>query len=55
MMVSHKNLTALTMVLALATVALLPLWPYSRWGYTPAALLGVIVVLMLMYQKMVRA
>lgn len=31
-----------SLVIALALVAVLPLWPYSRgWGYTPAGMVAV--------------
>lgn len=35
-------------VLVLALVGAVPAWPYSReWGYTPAGIIGVLVVVLL--------
>lgn len=40
--------TVLIIVLVLALVAALPTWPYSRsWGYTPGAVLGFILIVLL--------
>lgn len=40
--------TILLIVLILALLGALPLWPYSRgWGYWPGSLLGTIVLILL--------
>jgi len=54
MMVSYKNFNALTIVLAIAAVLLLPMWPYSRWGYFPSMLVAAIVVFMIAIRRLAR-
>jgi hypothetical protein len=36
--VSYKTFNRLFIILGILAVALLPFWPYSRWGYFPSGL-----------------
>jgi len=54
MTVSYKTFNMFAILLALVAVALLPIWPYTRWGYTPTVLVGLIVVFLLMFKKLAR-
>jgi len=46
MHVSHNAFRNLTIILAVLTVALLPMWPFARWGYMPSgvALTGLLLM-----------
>jgi len=40
--------TILLIVLILALVGVLPLWPHARsWGYGPSGIVGVVVVILI--------
>jgi hypothetical protein len=44
--ITEKLYRNLMIVVGVIAVALLPFWPYSRWGYTPAiAALALLVAL----------
>ena len=53
-MAGYRHFNALVIVLAAAAVALFPIWPYSRWGYSPSVLLVVILGFMLMVKGLAR-
>jgi len=40
--------TILVVVLILALLGVIPVWPHSRsWGYAPSSVLGVVVIILL--------
>ena len=53
--ISYRHFNVLVIVLAAAAVALLPMWPYSRWGLTRSVSLAVIVGFMLMVKRLARS
>ena len=54
MMVSHRSFNVVAVAAALLELALLPFWPYSRWGYFPSGLLVAIVIFMFMLKGLAR-
>lgn len=47
--------TILLIVLVLALVGIIPVWPHSRsWGYAPGGLVGVIVIVLVILLLMGR-
>jgi len=40
--------TILLIILILALVGIIPIWPHSRsWGYAPGGVVGIIVIILL--------
>lgn len=54
MNVTRNTFNRLVIILSLLAALLLPIWPYSRWGYAPSVLLVVIVIVMFMLQRLAR-
>jgi hypothetical protein len=54
MTVSPKNFNLAIIATAVLAVALFPIWPYSRWGYTPSVLVVIMVCFMLMFKRSIR-
>jgi hypothetical protein len=54
MQVSHKQFTIVAVALGVFAVLMLPLWPYSTWGYFPSGLLVVMVGVMFALKKLAR-
>ena len=47
--------TILLIILILALVGIIPIWPHSRsWGYAPGGVVGIIVIILLVLLLMGR-
>ncbi|MGD9973555.1 MAG: DUF3309 family protein [Desulfatirhabdiaceae bacterium] len=47
--------TILLIILTLALVGIIPVWPHSRsWGYAPGGVIGVIVIILVIMLLMGR-
>jgi hypothetical protein len=54
MSIGPKSFHSLVIVFSLAAAAMLPIWPYARWGYTPSTLMVVLVLGLLALQRLAR-
>jgi hypothetical protein len=54
MSITPKNFNRLTVVLVFLAAAMLPIWPYSRWGYAPSVALAAAVIFLFAIRRLAR-
>ena len=54
MSILSKNPHGLILVLVFLAAVMLPIWPYSRWGYAPSVTLAAAVVFLFALQRLAR-